>query len=101
MRTPARRAQSFSERVSAARKPVRWRAAVDRVDVVREGEDVLGVRVVVLERDLDRGRAFAPLDVDRAVVERLLVPVEVADERHEAALEVERPLAVHALVDEA
>ena len=45
------------------------RAAVDRVDVVGEGEDVLGVAVVVLERDLDRGRALLPLDVDRPVVE--------------------------------
>ena len=41
-------------------------AAVDRVDVVGEGEDVLGVRVVVLEGDLDGRRALAPLDVDRA-----------------------------------
>ena len=73
-------------------------AAVDRVDVVREREHVLGVRVVVLERDLDRGRAVAALAVDRAAVERLLVPVEVPDERDEAALEVERPLAVDALV---
>ena len=37
------------------------RAAVDRVDVVREREDVLGVRVVVLERDLDRRRAVPAL----------------------------------------
>ena len=79
--TPALRAQSFSELVSAARKPVTWRAAVDGVDVVREREDVLGVRVVVLERDLDRGRALAALDVDRAAVEGLLVPVQVPDER--------------------
>ena len=75
-------------------------AAVDRVDVVGEGQDVLGVGVVVLEGDLDDGRAVAPLDVDRAVVEGLLVPVQVPDERHEAALEVERALAVDPLVDE-
>ena len=70
------------------------RAAVDRVDVVREREDVLGVRVVVLEGDLDGGAALAPLDVDRPVVERLLVPVQVADEGLQAAFEVERALAV-------
>ena len=69
-------------------------AAVDGVDVVGEGQHVLGVRVVVLEGDLDRGRAFLALDVDRAVVERLLVPVEVPDEGLEAALEVERALAI-------
>jgi hypothetical protein len=33
-------------------------AAVDGVDVVGEGEDVLRVRVVVLEGDLDGGRAL-------------------------------------------
>ena len=75
-------------------------AAVDRVDVVGEREHVLGVGVVVLERDLDGGAALAALDVDRARVEDLLVPVEVADERLEAALEVEGPLAIVALVDE-
>ncbi len=75
-------------------------AAVGRVDVVGEGEDVLGVRVVVLEGDLDRRGAFPPLDVDRAAVEGLLVAVQVPDERLEAALEVEGPLAVDPLVDE-
>ena len=99
-RTPARRAQSLSELVSAARKPVTWRAAVGRVDVVGEGEDVLGVRVVVLEGDLDGRAALAPLDVDRPGVEDFLVPVQVPDERLEAALEVERALAIVPLVDE-
>ena len=74
-------------------------AAVDRVDVVREREDVLGVGVVVLERDLDHGLPSRALDVDRAGVQGLLVPVEVAHEGLEPALEVERPLAVLALVD--
>ena len=69
-------------------------AAVDRVDVVGEREHVLRVRVVVLEGDLDGRAALAPLDVDRAVVEDLLVPVEVPDEGLEAALEVERALAI-------
>ena len=72
--------------------------AVDRVDVVREGEHVLRVRVVVLEGHLDDRRAFALLAVDRALVERLLVAVQVADERDEPALEVERALAVDPLV---
>src|SRR6185503_16939860 len=50
-------------------------AAIDGVDVVRECEDVLGVRVVVLDDDLDLGAALAPIGVDRLRVERLLVPV--------------------------
>ena len=74
-------------------------AAVDRVDVVGEGEHVLRVRVVVLEGDLDGRPAFAALDVDRPRLEDLLVPVEVPDEGLEAALEVERALAIDAFVD--
>ena len=42
------------------------RAAVDRVDVVGEGEHVLGKAVVVLEGDLDARAVDEPLDVDRA-----------------------------------
>ena len=103
---------SVSRRTRGAPRPVVERAgecgpeagdvgpAVDRVDVVGEREHVLGVRVVVLEGDLDGRAALAPLDVDRAVVEDLLVPIEVPDERLEAALEVERALAIDPLVDE-
>ena len=68
-------------------------AAVDGVDVVGEGEDVLGVGVVVLERDLDLRRAFAALDVDGPLVEHVLALVQVPDEADEAALEVEALLA--------
>ena len=75
-------------------------AAVDGVDVVGEREHVLGVRVVVLERDLDGGAPLPALDVDRPVVEGLLVPVQVPDEGLEPALEVERALAIDPLVDE-
>src|SRR5882757_6864245 len=74
--------------------------AVDGVDVVGEGEDVLRVRVVVLEGHLDERGAESLLAVDRPVVERLLVPVQVADEGDEATLEVEGTLAISALVDE-
>ena len=81
-------------------EPRQVRAAVERVDVVGEREDVLRVGVVVLERDLDGGPAFSPLDVDRPGVEDFLVPVEVAHERLQAALEVEGALPIVALVDE-
>ena len=98
--TAARRAQSLSELVSAARKPVTWRPAVDRVDVVGEREHVLRVGVVVLERDLDGRGALPALDIDRARVQDFLVPVEMPDEGLQATFEVERPLAVLALVDQ-
>ena len=76
------------------------RPTIDGIDVVREGKDVLGVRVVVLERRLDEGPALIALDVDRPAVQRLLVPVQVPHERLQATLEVERPLAVDPLIDE-
>jgi hypothetical protein len=44
------------------------RSAVAVIDVVREGPDVLGIAVVVLERDVDVDQAILPwgfaLDVD-------------------------------------
>src|SRR3989304_1461400 len=67
-------------------------AAVDGVDVVGEGEDVLRVGIVVLERHLDGRRALLAIDVDRALVDRLLVLVQMAHEAHQATLEVERLL---------
>jgi hypothetical protein len=76
------------------------RSAVDGVDVVREREDVLRVGVVVLEGDLDHRRPVSLLAVDRPAVDRFLVPVEMADERDEAALEVERALAIEPLIAE-
>src|SRR6185503_13990300 len=51
-------------------------------------------------RDLDERRALPALDVDRPAVEDLLVPVEMPDEGLEATFEVERALAIGALVDE-
>src|SRR5262249_44902232 len=42
----------------------------------------------------------ALLDIDRPVVERLLVPVDVTDERLDATLEVEGALSIDSLVDE-
>ena len=76
------------------------RAAINRVDVVGEREDILGIGIVVLERDLDQRAAFLALDVDGPGVEGVLVPVEVPDEGLDATLEVERSLAVVPLVDE-
>src|ERR1035437_1692666 len=77
------------------------RPAVDRVDVVREREDVLRERVVVVERDLDGRRALALVHGDRSGVEDFLVAVEVTDEGDQAALEVERALAIRPFIDEA
>src|SRR5450759_662158 len=76
------------------------RPAVDGVDVVREAEDVLGVCVVVLERDLDGRGSFSPLYVDRAVVESFFVPVQVTDKRDEAPLKIERTFTVGPIVNQ-
>ena len=64
-------------------------AAVDRVDIVSKGKDCLGIAVVVLDGDLDGGRAVATLDGDGPVAEGLAVLVEVAHEAGDATLEVE------------
>ena len=61
------------------------RAAVDRVDVVGEGEDGLGVGVVVLQRDLHGHAVALGLHVDRLVVQHLLALVQVLDELGDAA----------------
>ena len=81
-------------RVSALRKPLRWRAAVHRVDVVGEAEEVLRVGVVVLQRDLHAehavvGQLALAFEVDRLVVQHGLAAVEVLDELGDAAAVVE------------
>ena len=77
------------------------RAAVDRVDVVGEGEHRLGESVVVLKGDLDAGGADQALDVDRPRVEHVAAPVQVPHEAGDAALEVEVLLGVDPLVSQA
>ena len=74
------------------------RAALDRVDVVREAVDALVVGLVVLDRDLDRDRHLARAlrvklalagDEDRRLVQRRAAPVQVLDEGDDAALVAE------------
>ena len=84
-------------------RPVR--AALDRIDVVREREDGVGrVLRVPLHRDLDRAAALLVLrlEVGDRRVDRVLLGVDVTDEVANPALVVEllRPLAA-ALVGEA
>ena len=77
------------------------RAALVRVDVVREGEDGLLIRGVPLHRDLDRPVVGVVLEVDGLAVERVLVLVQVVDEVDDPALVVEGVLlAAGALVEE-
>ena len=77
------------------------RAALDRVDVVREREDRLLERGVPLHRDLDGALIGLALEVDDALVDRVLRLVDVRDEVADATLVVELDrLAVGALVDE-
>ena len=61
------------------------RAAVDGVDVVGEGEDGLGVGVVVLQRDLHGDAVALGFHVDGLVVQNLLALVQVLDELGDAA----------------
>lgn len=76
-------------------------AAVVGVDVVGEAEDVLGVAVVPLHRDLDRDAVLAALEEDRLLRQGLLVAVEVLDEAGDAALVLEAVLLAVALVHQA
>ncbi len=67
-------------------------AAFDRVDVVGVREDLLGVRVGVLHRDLDVDAvAFGVRRDDR--MQRIFLLVEPLDERHDAAVELIGALA--------
>ena len=59
-------------------------AAVDGVDVVGEGEDGLGVSVVVLECDFHSDVVAFGLHVDGLFVEDLLALVDVLDELGDA-----------------
>ncbi len=61
------------------------RAAINGVDVVGEGEDRLGVGVVVLQRNLHGHVVPLGFHVDRLFVEDLLALVEVLDELGDAA----------------
>ncbi len=77
------------------------RAAVDGVDVVDVGVDVLGVLVGVLQGDLDlRRRRARGLDVDDVGVDGFAGAVEVLDELDDAALVVEALALAGALVVE-
>src|SRR6476620_6496233 len=76
----------------------KMRAAIARVDVVRECVRRLAIAVVVLKRDLDHARRRVPEDIERPVVNGSTVPVDVAHERDDTALEVEGHLLIITLV---
>ncbi len=65
------------------------RAALGRVDVVREREHRLDVGVVPLHRDLDLALLAVAFEVDDVLVHGVLGPVDVRDEVADAALVVE------------
>ena len=60
------------------------RAALVRVDVVREGVDRLRVAVVPLQRDLRLDPVLLPAHEDRLLVDRRFALVEVLDKRDDA-----------------
>src|SRR6185369_4124871 len=74
------------------------RAALVRVDVVREAVDVFVVAVVVLQRDLDDELVDLLVQVDDRRVDRRLVLVHVLDEGLHALRELERLGLAAALV---
>src|SRR4051794_14327470 len=77
------------------------RAALVRVDVVREREDGLLIGGVPLQRDFDRALVRITLEEDHLLLDRVLAVVEVADEVLDAALVLElNAVAAAALVDE-
>ena len=77
------------------------RAALVRVDVVREGEDGLDVRGVPLHRHLDGALVALALEVDDVAVDGVLRLVHEGDEVPDPALGVELlGLLALALVDE-
>ncbi len=77
------------------------RAALGRVDVVREREDGLDVLRVPLHRHLDLTLLALALEVDDVLVDGILVRVHMADEVADAPFVMElKPLAAGALVTE-
>ena len=77
------------------------RSAVDRVDVVGEREQRLGPRVaLILEGNLDVCGSVDALQEDGTIMGHLALPVEVSNERDDAALEVEGCFAIGAIVDQ-
>ena len=81
-------------------EPREVRAAFVRVDVVGEGVDRLHVAVVPLQRQLDVDAVLLAVHVDRLVVDRRLVQVQVLDERADpAGIEEVMALAVALVVD--
>ena len=81
-------------------EPRQVRAALVRVDVVGERVDRLGVAVVPLQRDLGVDAVLVAAHVDRLLVHRRLVLVQVRDERDDAAFVVELVALAVALVVE-
>ena len=65
------------------------RAAIHRVDVVRETENALRVAIVVLQPNLDHHTVALRLHVDRPFMEHTLAAVQVLDKFGDAAVVLE------------
>ncbi len=63
----------------SALEPDKMRAAVDGVDVVGKGKNVLDIRIVVLHDDFDFHVVALLTEIDRLLVKRNFVFVEVFD----------------------
>ena len=87
---PCRLAGRIDRAGESAAEPAEVRAAIDGVDVVREAENVLGVAVVVLQRDFHREDAAVRhlalgLEMNRLFVQDALAAVQMLDELGDAA----------------
>ncbi len=74
------------------------RAAVHRVDRVREGENIFGIAVVVLNRDFHVHLLALAFHVDGRVVQDAFAAIQVLDEFGDAAGESELGFFIRALV---
>ena len=70
------------------------RAALLRVDVVDEAVNILLIAVIVLHGNLDDGIVLDPVEVNRLLIDRLLLAVEMGDKGADAAVKVERLAAL-------
>ena len=73
-------------------------SAVDGVDVVREGEDLLVKAVVPLQRDVHLGAVHFPFHGDGVIEQHRLVLVEQLDVRDDATVVFEIVRLIGALV---
>ena len=79
-------------------KPGKVRAAIHRINRVREGKNIFRVAVVILQRDFHFHLVALAFDIDRRIVQHLLAAVEVLDEFRDTSGKAELRGFVAALI---